>query len=55
MPMVEGHRYLFGQALKVLRGEGTYPVSLDNVRKEVKILEAAFFQVSELNERARFF
>ncbi len=49
-PMIEGHRYLFRQALRALRGQGTYPVSLDNVRKEVKILEAAFSQVNELYE-----
>ncbi len=48
--MVEGHSALFGQAPKVLREQRTYPVNLYDVRKEVKILEAAFSQVSELDE-----
>lgn len=49
-PLIEGHEYLFRQAIRALRGQGTYPVSLDKVKKEVEILEAAFSQVEERYE-----
>ena len=38
----EGHRYLFNQVVKVINGQGVYPVKLETVREEVKVLEAAF-------------
>lgn len=41
-PSIEGHKYLIESAIRALRGEGTYPVSLDVIRKGVKILEDAF-------------
>lgn len=49
-PLFEGHKYLFSQAIKVLRGQGTYPVSLDMVRREAEILEIAFSQVGKTYE-----
>ena len=40
----EGHRYLLNQVVKALRGQVVYPVKLETVREEVKVLEAAFSQ-----------
>jgi hypothetical protein len=40
----EGHRYLFHQIVKALRGQVVYPVKLETVREEIKVLEAAFSQ-----------
>lgn len=45
-PMIEGHKYLFGEAVKVLNHQGPYPVDLDVVQKEVRILENAFSQLN---------
>ena len=38
----EGHRYLFHQIVEALRGQSVYPIKLETVREEVKVLEAAF-------------
>jgi len=45
-PMIEGHKYLFGEAVKALNHEGPYPVDLNTVQKEVEILENAFSQLN---------
>lgn len=48
----EGHRFLFNQAVKALRGEGVYPVELEKLREAVRVLEIAFLQTrhEEKNE-----
>jgi predicted dehydrogenase len=45
-PMIEGHKYLFGEAVRALNHQGSYPVGLATVQKEVKILEDAFSQLN---------
>jgi predicted dehydrogenase len=45
-PVIEGHKYLFGEAVKALNHQGPYPIDLGTVQKEVKILEDAFSQLN---------
>jgi predicted dehydrogenase len=39
-----GHKYLFNESFKEICGEGVYPISLEQVREKVRILEIAFKQ-----------
>jgi predicted dehydrogenase len=43
-----GQEFLFRASLKAIRGQDIYPVSLEMVREEVRILEAAFTQTGLL-------
>jgi len=45
-----GQEYLFKESFKEITGQGVYPISLEKVREEVRILEIAFTQTGLLPE-----